>query len=376
MRAIVVDDEYLALQSMTRMLQRFEVTVAGAYQDPREALRLQREADADVAFVDIEMPELNGLELAARLQAEQPGLQIVFVTAYEQYAIEAFELAAIDYLLKPIQLKRLETTIQRLLARRAESVPEPAQLPAASPTVCFFHHLSFQDAEGQPLAITWRTAKARELLAYLIHSGGKTPSKEELLDRIWPDADPDKSVTHLHTTIYQVRQSMKQLRFPLSLHYKEGRYHIELGGTQVDAPLWEKSLRDAVLADDDAAVHRLLTQGYRGDYLETEDYMWAEAERERLRALWLDNALKTAAHLEASDSSGDAISLYQQMQQRYPENEACYFGLMRLYGKLGNGTEVQQQYAKLAAMLEEDFDAEPSEEVARWFAHWNERKQG
>ncbi|MFD0671214.1 response regulator [Cohnella sp. GCM10027633] len=374
MRAIVVDDEYLALESMTRLLQRFEVTVAGAFQDPREALKRQRSADADVAFVDIEMPELNGLELAARLQAEQPGMQIVFVTAYEQYAIEAFELAAIDYLLKPIQLKRLETTIQRLRARRAEPAPEPA--PSALPTICFFHHLSFQDAEGHPLAITWRTTKARELLAYLIHSGDKTPSKEELLDRIWPDVDPDKSVTHLHTTIYQVRQSMKQMRIPLSLHYKEGRYHIELGGTQVDAPLWEKSLREAAEADDVAASNHLLTHGYRGDYLGTEDYMWADAERERLRALWLDNALKTAARLEASDASGDAITLYQQIQQRYPENEECYFGLMRLYGKLGNGTEVHQQYAKLVAMLEEDFDAEPSDDVARWYAHWNERKQG
>lgn len=374
MRAIVVDDEYLALESMTRLLQRFEVTVAGAFQDPREALNRQQEIGAEVAFVDIEMPEVNGLELAARLQAEQPDLQIVFVTAYEQYAIEAFELAAIDYLLKPIQLKRLETTIQRLRSRRAEIASEPVS--SAMPTICFFHHLSFLDAGGNPLQITWRTAKARELLAYLIHSGNKTPSKEELLDRLWPDIDPDKSVTHLHTTIYQVRQSMKQVGIPLTLHYKEGRYYIELGGTNVDVSQWEKSLREAVETDDIATIHHLLTQDYRGDFLETEAYMWAESERERLRALWLDNAIKAVARLETSGSTGDAISLYQQMQRRYPENEESYFGLMRLYGKLGNGTEVHQQYAKLAAMLEEDFDEEPSEDVERWYTQWNERKMG
>jgi len=228
MKAIIVDDEYLALESMTRLLQRFEVQVAGAFQDPREALKQLEALDADVAFVDIEMPELNGLELVARLQAAQPSLQIVFVTAYEQYAIDAFELAAIDYLLKPIQLKRLETTIKRLSSKHADTTtPEPLQ--PMEQTICFFHHLSFQDAQGNPINIAWRTAKARELLAYLIHSGDKTPSKEELLDRIWPDADPDKSITHLHTTIYQIRQSMKTMGVPLSLQYKEGRYHVELG---------------------------------------------------------------------------------------------------------------------------------------------------
>lgn len=377
MKAIVVDDEYLALESMTRLLQRFEVEVAGTFQDPREALKRQEELTADVAFVDIEMPELNGLELAARLQSAQPGMQIVFVTAYEQYAIEAFELAAIDYLLKPIQLKRLETTIKRLQARKAEPAPEPvADEPAAAPTVCLFHRLSFQDAQGQPLNLTWRTAKARELLAYLIHAGDKTPSREELLDRVWPDVDPDKAITHLHTTIYQIRQSMKTVGLPLGVQYKEGRYHVELSGTQVDAALWEKSLREAVEAEDEAALSRLLLHGYRGDYLETEDYMWAEGERERLRALWLDHALKNASRLEASDESGDAISLYQQVQLRYPENEESYFGLMRVYGKLGNNTEVHHQHAKLTTMLAEDFDAEPSEPIARWYANWCERKQG
>ncbi len=375
MRAIVVDDEYLSLESMTRLLQRFEIEVAGAFQDPREALKRQEALGADVAFVDIEMPELNGLELAARLQSAQPGMQIVFVTAYEQYAIEAFELAAIDYLLKPIQLKRLETTINRLRARTAEPAPEPLAETASAPTVCLFHRLSFLDAQGQPLNVAWRTAKARETFAYLIHAGDKTPSREELLDRIWPDVDPDKAITHLHTTIYQIRQSMKTVGLPLGVQYKEGRYHVELGGMQVDFLNWEKALREAIEAEDDAALNRMLLQGYRGDYLETEDYMWADGERDRLRALWLDHALKNAAQLEAADASGDAISLYQQVQLRYPENEESYFGLMRLYGKLGNNTEVHLQYAKLSAMLSEDFGASPSEPIARWFAQWSERKQ-
>jgi len=62
------------------------------------------------------------------------------------------------------------------------------------------------------------------------------------------------------------------------------------------------------------------------------------------------------------------------MQQRYPENEESYFGLMRLYGKLGNSVEVHQQYAKLSEMLAEDFDDAPSEPIMQWYSQWNERK--
>jgi len=369
MKAIVVDDEYLALKSMVRMLNRFEVEVAGAFQDPREALQRQVELDADVAFVDIEMPELNGLELAARMQSVQPRLNIVFVTAYEQYALEAFELAAIDYLLKPLQLKRLEVTLKRLQVNRFE--PQPAAEPL--PVLCLFHHLSFRNGRGALLNVPWRTTKVKELLSYLIHSGDKTPAKEELLDRIWPDTDLEKSITHLHTTIYQIRQTLKNAGIPLQIHYKDGRYRIDLKGMEVDAVRWESAVREAGKTLDHAKMHQLLLNEYRGDYLETEDYDWAYNERERLKALWLEHALKNVEQLETSGLFSDAISLYQQIQIRFPENEESYFGLMRLYDKLGNSSEVHHQFDKLSRMLREDFGLKPSGPIEEWFRKWSQR---
>ncbi|MFX5393192.1 response regulator, partial [Acinetobacter baumannii] len=71
----------------------------------------------EVAFLDIRMPGLTGLEVAAAATAESPHTQVVFVTAYDQYAIDAFERGAIDYLLKPIAPQRLEATVQRLQSR-------------------------------------------------------------------------------------------------------------------------------------------------------------------------------------------------------------------------------------------------------------------
>lgn len=83
-----------------------------------------------VAFLDIRMPGLTGLEVAAAATAASPGTQIVFVTAYDQYAVDAFEQGAVDYLLKPIAPERLSATVQRLQARLAQGLPDPAALAA------------------------------------------------------------------------------------------------------------------------------------------------------------------------------------------------------------------------------------------------------
>lgn len=371
MRAIVVDDELLAVESMVRILQRYQVEVVGAFQDPREAIKHQEQLRADVAFVDIEMPELNGLELAFRLQSANPELHIVFVTAYEQYAIDAFELAAVDYLLKPIQLKRLEVTLKRLEAMRPVR-NEPREEGLA--TLCLLHHLSFQDARGGSLEITWRTTKAKELLAYMIHLADKTPKKDELLDRIWPEGDLEKSVTYLHTAIYQIRQAFKTANIPMKIEYKEGRYRLDIpADVQVDAIAWEKAVKATAEDNQPEKMVQLLVKEYRGDYLETDDFHWAVNERERLRALWLEHALRTASQLVELGSYGDAITLYQQIQLRFTEIEESYFGLMRLYDKLGKTSEVNHQYEKLTGMLEEDFGIRPTNVVTDWFESRNDR---
>jgi len=103
-----------------------------------DALRLIDELAPDVAFLDIQMPGLNGLQLAERLAADAAGAsgapRVVFTTAHEHYALQAFEHAAFDYLLKPIRRERLERTVARLQDALAASAPAPAVMPAAAST--------------------------------------------------------------------------------------------------------------------------------------------------------------------------------------------------------------------------------------------------
>jgi DNA-binding LytR/AlgR family response regulator len=96
-----------------------------------EALRMIDEEAPDVVFLDIRMPGLTGLDVAARLVDSPKPPHIVFVTAYDQYAVEAFEHSAVDYLLKPVNIERLERTVAKLKTRLKPASPAEGAVPAA-----------------------------------------------------------------------------------------------------------------------------------------------------------------------------------------------------------------------------------------------------
>jgi DNA-binding LytR/AlgR family response regulator len=115
-KAILIDDERPALLELHYILANDKrLDIIGIYQDPIEGLTAIQNQQPDVVFLDIHMPELNGLILAERLSILSPNIEIVFTTAYDQYALSAYDKAAIDYVLKPYDEKRLQITIDRLI---------------------------------------------------------------------------------------------------------------------------------------------------------------------------------------------------------------------------------------------------------------------
>jgi DNA-binding LytR/AlgR family response regulator len=116
-RVVVVDDEPLAIRGLKISLARVPgVALVGTARDGVEALEVIGREKPDIVLLDILMPRMDGLALAEALAVED-GPAVIFVTAYGQYAIDAFELAAVDYLMKPVTLPRLRAAIKRALAR-------------------------------------------------------------------------------------------------------------------------------------------------------------------------------------------------------------------------------------------------------------------
>jgi two-component system, LytTR family, response regulator LytT len=126
-RVMVVDDEQLARDELCYQLDRLgEVEVVAQAGNGLEALSAVERAQPDVVFLDIQMPGLNGFEVARRLLESSEAPALVFVTAFDQHAVEAFEVNAVDYLLKPVDAVRLEQALAR--ARRRLSVDRPGPL--------------------------------------------------------------------------------------------------------------------------------------------------------------------------------------------------------------------------------------------------------
>jgi two-component system, LytTR family, response regulator len=123
MRAFLVDDEALALKRLQRMLAATKrVQVAGAFTDPVNAVPAILEAKPDILFLDIEMPGMTGFEMLAHLQ---PQPWVVFTTAYDRYALEAFGVNSVDYLLKPIEAAHLDRALDKIERLRGEAATPP-----------------------------------------------------------------------------------------------------------------------------------------------------------------------------------------------------------------------------------------------------------
>ncbi len=124
MRTLIVDDERLARNELKRLLEPYtKIEIVGEAANADEALAMIDELQPELLFLDIQMPGKNGFELLTSIEGKSP--EVIFTTAYDEYAIKAFEFNALDYLLKPIDNERLKETILRI---------EENQVPAESPT--------------------------------------------------------------------------------------------------------------------------------------------------------------------------------------------------------------------------------------------------
>ena len=152
---IVAEDEALLRDALVAELKRAwpALRIVAECEDGASAVEALAEHQPDVAFLDIRMPGLTGLEVANAAADASPRTRIVFVTAYDQYAIDAFERGAIDYLLKPVKPERLDATVARLQAQ--DTLPDAATLAALLDRLG-----AMPDPAGAPEPLTWLTASA------------------------------------------------------------------------------------------------------------------------------------------------------------------------------------------------------------------------
>ncbi|MFJ7970191.1 response regulator [Psychrobacillus sp. NPDC096389] len=353
LNAILVDDEILALQLLEAILKEIGgIEIIGKFSNPLEGLKSLEEHKPDILFLDIEMKEMNGIKVAEKFNATASQTDIVFVTAYDKYALEAFNVQALDYILKPIEKSRLEKTIQRIRQSRQRH-----ELPSTEISLKALFLGSFQLLDHQNEPVKWRTKKVKEFCAYLIHQN-KPVHREKIMEELWPDRTLDKASVALHTTVYHLRKELKNQGYHDSVKYVDERYSllIELSS---DVQNLKKILSQTQVKVADV---KKLIDLYRNHYLAEEYYDWAMEEREQLQkmvAQFLEKFVDTY-FTETDSVLKEAIEKLIEMD---PWEERHTIKLVQFYIQQGNNRAALEIYNRYKTMLWKQLGIKPQEEL-------------
>ena len=248
MRVILVDDEELQLIRLKDVCQKAlpQGTEILSYSNPVQALEENKEQNVDIAFLDIEMPVLSGVQLAKKLKTINPKINIIFVTAYIDYALEAYNMHASGYVTKPVSEEKIKEEIEGL--RYPVDLTNTKKLQVK----CFGNFEVFFNKEP----VKFQRSKSKELFAYLIDREGAAVNVNELNAALW---DEDKK-SYLRNLVVDIQTTLKKIGADDVFVKRHNECFVDVTKVECDAYEYKKNNPNAVRA-------------YRGEYM--IQYPWA-----------------------------------------------------------------------------------------------------
>lgn len=257
MRVIYVDDEKPAIDNFKFTVAGFsEIEQLNTFQTGEEALDFAAKNTVDAAFLDMEMPGIHGLDLARELKRIDGEIRIVFVTAFGQYALQAFSVDAVGYVLKPYTMGDIKRELAKCAYRPVSSHRVVIEtMPNLSVTV-----------DGVPMKISGE--KPREMLAFLVDRGESGFSVGECISCLWPERKLDSGTLSLcRMTWKRLLQAFESVGASDLLYTADNRRHLKTEAVSCD--LYR------ILQGDRQAARK-----YNGEYL--SEYDWAEERNAQL----------------------------------------------------------------------------------------------
>ena len=369
-RVMIVDDEQLLAEYIGELLEAYQFEVVGLFSNPCEALQKIDLLKPDVLFLDIEMPELNGLELAERAQAEGYEGEVVFLTAYNQYAIEAFKVNALDYLLKPVLEKDLERTVFRLQKRLNHE-----GMLTEVPQVKFLNinmFGSFRVSCEYEKPIHWTTSKCAELFAFLLLQKNREATKDKLMDTLFPDKNKEKADINLRSSISRLNKTLHESGVSIVVVFKGGEYQLCINDfleLRLDAFLLESLNPETDCMNDERAkeYHKILTS-YRGLFLENFGGEWCETYRLLYHIRFVSAAKQLTMYLIKRDTEYlPILKLIETLTKYEPYDEAIRGCAMQIHFRLTGKQGVQDYFKKYQKLLKNDLGEKPGKKICKLY---------
>lgn len=363
MRTIIIDDEFPSIALMKMMMSKNEyLEVVGEYTNSREALIGIKELIPDVIFMDIEMPHMTGVELATEVMLFNSNIQIVFVTAYEKYALKAFDVNAVNYILKPITEDALNITVTRLI-RNYNNLQQSSLKNNKSNRINTFGEFAvFSNATGEK--IQWATAKSKELFGYFILQRGKEVDKWQLCDILFPEASTKNAEHSLHSTISRTKAALKKAGIDNIITCIKGKYQLDMTYFTCDMWEWKEFMeKNPIVTTESISNYERIIELYTGELFEIENYLWGISEKERFNKEYLNSLKKVASYFIKQENYNKAETYLEGYVKIEPYDEDVAELLIRTYYITRKRREMISFYNYLEEILLEELDVKPRESL-------------
>ncbi|PWV88467.1 response regulator receiver and SARP domain protein [Paenibacillus cellulosilyticus] len=355
--AMIVDDEELSVKRLTRLLlESGEFSVCHSFLNPSEAYEFAKANRIDVAFLDISMPAIDGMTLSGKLRELDDSIQLVFATGYGDYAVQAFDINALDYLLKPVTTERLNKTLSRI-----DKTPRSA--PALR--VQLLNELKIYNRDGQETPIKLRSPKTEELFAFLLCK--RSVSREEIVETLWTDMETDKALKNLNSTLYYIRQAVGADKIGSIMHTGKTEIRLEENGIDCDLYVFERLLKQIRSGPEQA--DKLLEQAetlYTGELLKGKAFEWAVPIRRGLEQQYIEQLEAAYRRRLATDRPLDSLHNLSMILKLDPLREDIHHEVIRLHIELGNRNEALRQYRTLEKLLQQELGTKPDSRMREY----------
>ena len=350
-KTYIIDDDPPSAKIIELFLRSYDtVEIAGTFTDPLAALARFEIDKPGLVFLDINMAEMNGMEVAERIMDQSPETDIIFTTAYDHFAVDAFELNAADYIVKPIMKPRFDKSMERII-KKCGQTPETAETLFIR---CFG---KFGISFGHQEPVKWRTEKSRELAALLVYKEGREISRDEIIELLWPATDPDRAVHYLHNSIYYIRKSFEDYGIGGDLIKISGTYAFLIGSrAENDFARYRELLGRR--EEDDTALETLLSIS-RAGFMEGEDWDWLFPERAGIEEQFMAVALKLSASYIRAKEVSKAEDILRQAYGKDPFDERITTRLMKLYVHSNQNTKAVLHYNAYAELIKKELGVNP-----------------
>jgi len=358
MKVIIVDDDKVMLLILKKILSKSQdIEIIDTFYNSEGVLKFIEENHIDIVFLDISMPGENGVELAKKISKVSPGADIVFTTSHREYAVEAFEIQAFDYIVKPVTEERVMRTITRAALKSSQTYSNTLE-KEKNISVYLFGGIDVSSKDFG--TVKWISAKSMELFTYLLLKEGHNISKSLIIEDIFPNMPLKNAENYLKTAAYQLRKAFQPHVSNSVLISNNGFYKLECNDFYVDFIEFHDRIKKSINIDSSNIKEMLkIEKLFVGNLLGDAVYYWGITEREKYLNYYLELAEKLGQYLFHNGELQQGAYILKKLIKFDPFSEEANCLYMKILAGQKDKKGLIKSYDRYVKRIKEELNINP-----------------